>query len=196
MMFVKDKEKVRKPGQSESEITYINDEVQIIGCFAVPHNLVLLGNIKGDVVVKGDLIIGKSAAIIGNVYCKSATIDGILNGNITCEKKLTVNEGGQILGDITAEDFLSYGKVNIAGKINISNNGTYISENYENLVSKMLNDAKSGKSENRKSGADEKNFAYESHNLNNGSSVFYASEIPASSADGNSADARKSNPWA
>lgn len=141
MMFVKDKVKARKPRENETEITYVNEDVQIIGCFAVPHNLVLLGNIKGDVVVKGDLIIAKSAVIIGNVCCKSATVDGILNGNISCEKKLTVNEGGQILGDIIAEDFLSYGKVNFAGKINISSNGARMNEEFENLVSKMLHDA-------------------------------------------------------
>lgn len=205
MMFVKDKVKSRKPRENETEITYVNEDVQIIGCFAVPHNLVLLGNIKGDVVVKGDLIIAKTAAVIGNVWCKSATIDGILNGNISCEKKLTVNEGGQILGDITAEDFLSYGKVNFAGKINISNNGAKMNEEFENIVSKMLHDAGDRKKETKQhenQGTNSSFSGFGSVSANDRSLRNVITEkrdtTPATEKAVNAqdnGDASKSNPW-
>ena len=54
-------------------------------------------------------------------------IDGVINGNCSCEKKLILSAGGQIKGNITAQSVIISGKVDgditVKGKVELLSTG-------------------------------------------------------------------------
>ncbi len=73
-------------------------------------------------------IIGEGAVFDGNLSTpETIRIDGIINGNCTCEKKLILGPAGQIKGNIFAQDLVISGKVDgdisATGKLELLSTG-------------------------------------------------------------------------
>ncbi|NBJ93071.1 bactofilin family protein [Parablautia muri] len=73
-------------------------------------------------------IIGEGAVFDGNLSApETIRIDGIINGNCTCEKKLILGANGQIKGNIYAQDLVISGKVDgdisATGKLELLSTG-------------------------------------------------------------------------
>ena len=73
-------------------------------------------------------IIGPGAVFNGDLTAPEAVrIDGIVNGNCTCDKNLVLGPEGQIEGNIKAQDIIISGKVNgditVRGKMEILSTG-------------------------------------------------------------------------
>ncbi len=73
-------------------------------------------------------IIGEGAVFDGNLSApETIRIDGIINGNCTCEKKLILGTSGQIKGNIYAQDIVISGKVDgdisATGKLELLSTG-------------------------------------------------------------------------
>lgn len=73
-------------------------------------------------------IVGEGAVFDGNLRApESIRIDGIINGNCTCEKKLVLGSAGQIKGNIYAQDLVISGKVDgdisATGKLELLSTG-------------------------------------------------------------------------
>lgn len=73
-------------------------------------------------------IIGEGAVFDGNLSApETIRVDGIVNGNCTCEKKLILGSAGQIKGNIFAQDLVISGKVDgdisATGKLELLSTG-------------------------------------------------------------------------
>jgi len=74
--------------------------------FSDPVNLRINGKFDGELITKGNLIIGKDALVAANIVGEKITIAGKLTGNIRASKSVVLVSTAEISGDIEAP-FLS-----------------------------------------------------------------------------------------
>lgn len=62
-------------------------------------NLRVDGVIEGDIDYEGDVIIGETGRIKGNILCHNTSLAGTVEGNIKAKGKLTIHPTGKLMGD-------------------------------------------------------------------------------------------------
>jgi len=91
-------------GQAGHADTMIAQGVRVEGDFKSDGNVVIEGEVKGSVATSLHLSVGDRALIVANVKAGSATVAGIIEGNVTVLGKLELLGTAQITGDVSAED--------------------------------------------------------------------------------------------
>lgn len=76
--------------------------VTIEGKIEGDANVRIAGKFKGEIQVKGDLIIEKGAHLAAKISAASVTIGGELDGNVVASGQVKLLESGQLLGDLKA----------------------------------------------------------------------------------------------
>ena len=81
-----------------------------------------------DARTKIGTVIGAGTSFDGDLASPEAVrIDGIINGNCTCEKKLILSAEGQVKGNISAQSVIISGKVDgdivVSGKLELLSTG-------------------------------------------------------------------------
>lgn len=84
-------------------------------------------------------LIGAGAVFDGNISApETIRIDGIINGNCTCQKELILGAEGEIKGNISAQNVIISGKVDgdisVQGKLELLSTGRVIG----NITAKSL----------------------------------------------------------
>jgi cytoskeletal protein CcmA (bactofilin family) len=82
--------------------TIIAEGVKVEGDFTSQGNVVIDGNVSGNVSASGDIIIGERAHIDADVKAMNASISGTVKGSIKIEERLELLESACIEGDIEA----------------------------------------------------------------------------------------------
>lgn len=86
--------------------TLIGEKCSIIGSLEGEGLIKIDGSIEGDIIWQDDVIIGATAFCKSNITCKSAFINGKVQGNVICEDILTLEGYGKITGDITVKKLI------------------------------------------------------------------------------------------
>ena len=78
-------------------------------------------------------LIGEGAVFNGDLNApETVRVDGVINGNCTCEKKLILGVSGQIKGNITAQSALISGRVDgditVDGKMELLSTGRVVGD--------------------------------------------------------------------
>ena len=76
--------------------------VSIIGSVKFRDQLLIDGEVKGDIKSTGTLTIGEHASIHGEVRSKSVTVKGTVEGNIFATERCELQAGCTLRGDIEA----------------------------------------------------------------------------------------------
>lgn len=81
-----------------------------------------------DARTKIGTVIGEGTVFDGDLSSPEAVrIDGVINGNCTCEKKLILSAEGQVKGNISAQSVIISGKVDgdivVSGKLELLSTG-------------------------------------------------------------------------
>ena len=76
--------------------------VSIIGSVKFHDQLLIDGEVKGDIKSTGTLTIGEHASIKGEVRSKSVTVQGTVEGNIFATERCELMAGCTLRGDIEA----------------------------------------------------------------------------------------------
>lgn len=63
------------------------------------------GNVSGEIVSKGDVIIGDNAVVKANISAEYCEISGTVEGNVHSETQLKIFKSGNLNGDITVSSF-------------------------------------------------------------------------------------------
>jgi len=84
----------------------IGKKTVITGNINIEGSAKIDGTIQGNISTKESLILGKGAAIKGNIECKSAIIGGRIEGNINVEDILELQSGTHFLGDIVCRGLI------------------------------------------------------------------------------------------
>jgi cytoskeletal protein CcmA (bactofilin family) len=73
---------------------------EITGDIVSDSNLLIEGEIIGNVSCSGKVIVGTSGKIKGNLVCVNAEVDGAMEGELTIENLLVLHSTARIKGDI------------------------------------------------------------------------------------------------
>lgn len=82
--------------------TIIGASVKVEGNFTCEGNMIIDGQVKGNVQTNGFLQVGRTAVVVADVKAANSRIGGEIRGSIKIEGYLEINETAKIYGDIEA----------------------------------------------------------------------------------------------
>ena len=78
----------------------ITNGTEIIGDINSQGDLRLDGFLKGNLNIKGRVVIGKTGKLVGTINCKNAEVNGSVEGKIYVSELLSLTETSIVKGDI------------------------------------------------------------------------------------------------
>ena len=78
----------------------ITNGTEIIGDINSQGDLRLDGFLKGNLNIKGRVVIGKTGKVAGTITCKNAEINGWVEGKIFAGELLSLTESANVKGDL------------------------------------------------------------------------------------------------
>ena len=95
----------KKETTSVAAASVILSETSIVGDILSHSNFRIDGHVKGNLKIKGKLVIGLKGTVEGQVTCVGATIEGSFKGEIIATESLSIKEKGVVEGKITTKLF-------------------------------------------------------------------------------------------
>lgn len=88
---------------SNEDVSILSTGVKIEGKLTSEGNVRIDGSVIGSVIVNGNLTLGDSSVINGEVEAKNITINGKLEGKIISSEKLVLEKNSSVTADIKAK---------------------------------------------------------------------------------------------
>ena len=101
----------------------ISSEVEIIGTVKTSGSIQIEGRVEGEVLSEGDVYIGKSGSLKGNLLVNSVSVAGTIQGNITAKDRIELKSTARLLGDIKAKRLAVEDGVTFVGKSEVNPTG-------------------------------------------------------------------------
>ncbi|MFM6934873.1 MAG: polymer-forming cytoskeletal protein [Flavobacteriales bacterium] len=89
--------------EQSDRLNKILSGTEITGDIVSDSNLLIEGEIIGNVSCSGKVFIGTSGKVRGNLVCVNAEIDGAMDGELTIENLLVLHSTARIKGDIQTQ---------------------------------------------------------------------------------------------
>jgi len=86
--------------------TLIGKNTKVTGSINAQGTLRVDGSFDGEVIVNGDLIVGESGEIKGNISAENIFIFGVVHGNIYSKSQLRLAETSKLYGDVEVATFI------------------------------------------------------------------------------------------
>lgn len=83
--------------------TIIGSGSAVSGSLRINGAMMIYGDIDGNIEASGNIIIGEKARIRGNISAKSATVSGIVLGDITAPEGIKLQATSTVIGDIATK---------------------------------------------------------------------------------------------
>lgn len=99
--------KIKRLEEKQETKTIIGLGTIINGNIECEGNLAVEGVVNGDLKVEGDVIVGDSAKVMGNVSANMVSVGGVVEGNITSTGLLNILSTAKIEGDINVGGFIA-----------------------------------------------------------------------------------------
>ncbi|QUH26958.1 bactofilin family protein [Serpentinicella alkaliphila] len=64
------------------------------------------GELHGELIISGDVFIGESSKIIGNIAATNIVISGLVEGNINASDKIRITSNGRLVGDVSVKSII------------------------------------------------------------------------------------------
>ena len=96
----------KKTGNVMQINTLIGEGTKFEGNLHINGTLKIDGELIGDITSSGDVIIGETSYITGNIYCKNILISGAVTGNIHAENQLSLSSTATTKGELKAESLI------------------------------------------------------------------------------------------
>lgn len=129
--------------KSKSFNTVIGKDTTIKGGIESVGSLRIDGKVVGNIKIQGDLFIGSSAAINGNISADNIQLAGTVEGNIHSEDLLRMLSTARLYGDMHVNSFVADEGALFQGKCSMpevseSKKSTNESKGKESLVSENI----------------------------------------------------------
>lgn len=86
--------------------TIIGKETKFIGSLQTNSTVRIDGYIEGDIVTKGDILIGEGGTVKASIKARNCIVGGEVYGDIAVDQKLEIASSGQVYGNIYADNLL------------------------------------------------------------------------------------------
>jgi len=83
-----------------SEQTIVDGDICLCG------NTKIDGTVNGNISCEGDVIIGQSSKVTGNITAENVIISGTVKGNVTSSNLFSLTCTGSVTGDVTASSMM------------------------------------------------------------------------------------------
>ena len=100
--MLKRKEKINSnmAHSSDQDCNYIIAGTKITGDILSENNILIEGEIMGNIACKGKVTIGNTGMVKGNINCFTSEVFGTLEGEIKVEEVLNLRDTSKIYGNI------------------------------------------------------------------------------------------------
>ncbi|HLS53247.1 MAG TPA: polymer-forming cytoskeletal protein [Tissierellaceae bacterium] len=104
-----------QPTEVEDVDTLIGENIKITGKLEGVGNIRLDGSIDGDINYEGNIIIGETGRVKGNIVAESISVAGYVKGNIVSDSKLTLLPKASLIGDVEVSSFVIHENARFEG---------------------------------------------------------------------------------
>lgn len=111
--------------------TIIGPSVKVEGDFKADGNIIIEGQLSGNVKTKKNLRIGEGAKIKAGIEADNAWIGGEVNGNLKISGQLDISPNAKITGDIEASILTVETGAKINGNVKMDSTGERVAEEEE-----------------------------------------------------------------
>ncbi len=123
------------PKMKQSDVikisTLIGKNTVIEGKVSGKGNFKIDGIVESDIEIKGDLVLGDTSLVTGNITAKNIIIAGKVVGNVEAAGQLTIKRTGNISGDQKCGSLIVEEGSSLIGKCEIVGKGIEIEEDEE-----------------------------------------------------------------
>jgi len=106
--------------QGQSQIA---KDVEITGTIKSSGAVQIDGKLDGELHCQGDITIGQTAVIKGNINSNSVVVQGTVNGNIVAKDKIDMKSTARVTGDIKSKRLAVEDGVTFVGKSEVNPSG-------------------------------------------------------------------------
>ena len=93
----------KSPIEQTKEQSVIGRSISIKGEISGEEDLIIQGRVEGKIdLKKNNITVDKSGSIKGDIYGKSITLEGEVEGNLFGEKRIVLQPSGVVRGDMRA----------------------------------------------------------------------------------------------
>lgn len=96
------KQAENKPG----EVNLIAASTKLVGDITTETDIRIDGVLKGNLMTNGRLIIGQSGKIQGEINCKSAEVEGEIDGKINVNELLSLKSTSNLKGEVQTKQLM------------------------------------------------------------------------------------------
>ncbi len=93
----------KKNTESVGEVSILSSGVKVEGRIYSDGNLRLDGSLKGDIVVNGNLTLGETAEVTGEIKAQNVTLSGKVEGTLFAHDKVILESGSLLKGELSAK---------------------------------------------------------------------------------------------
>jgi len=114
---------------SQNAETVIGPSIKVKGDFHGEGDIIIEGNVEGEISTKKYISVGPNAKIIANISANSAKIAGTVKGGLIVSSYLEILKTAVIKGDLSAKEISIEKGAVIDGKVTMTNKETISKEN-------------------------------------------------------------------
>ncbi len=99
-MFAKDKSETAAPGaaRSDSDTAFFGAKLSIKGKVSGSGNLIVMGNLEGEVDLAGELAVAAPAVVNGELRAVTFAVSGNVTGSLTAREKIHLEKSAVVSG--------------------------------------------------------------------------------------------------
>ncbi len=97
---------VEKATAVENLDSLIGENIKIIGRVEGNGNIRVDGMVEGDIDYNGNIVVGETGKIHGDVSAGEISLAGTIRGNISSSSKMTILPTGKLIGNIQVPSFI------------------------------------------------------------------------------------------
>lgn len=124
--------KENKPEKFKDAETIIGSSIKVKGNFHGQGNIVVEGQLEGNLKTEANLFIGEKAKVVANIEAYDAVINGEVKGSLKVHRYLALGPTAKVIGDI------SYSEISIEKGALINGQVLYVANNEKRAKSKEV----------------------------------------------------------
>jgi len=132
--------------KTDQDIQMLGPQVVLEGNLVFEGTLYMNGHVKGAIESRtGEIVIGEDAMIHADVFVRTATIKGVINGTVHATERIELHSPARVYGDLTAPAVQVNAGVIIEGKCTIKPGEDASSQTGQMLSTKAEKNSKTDK---------------------------------------------------
>lgn len=96
----------RRKNTMENLDSIIGENMRVIGTITGSGTARIDGTIEGDIDYNGDVVIGETGHVKGNIECDNITLGGKVDGNVNAKEQLNLLASGELIGDVQVSNLI------------------------------------------------------------------------------------------